>query len=104
MSIHPFPITSEHAITLVREAVACGNVLIPDPPDGGDWYLLMTRRQVDLCLREGDLVDDPWVDEHGHVRCALERFGAGMLVRVHIVLMKQEENWRLLVIEVENRL
>jgi len=104
MSIHPFPITPEHALALVRQAVECGNVLIPDPPQGGEWYRLVSRRQVDLCLKEGDLIDKPKVDMHGHVRCALERFGAGLDVRVHIALMKHDDSWRVVVIEVENRL
>ncbi len=104
MSIHPFPLTSEHALTLVRQAVECGNVLMPDPPNGGEWYRVLTRRQVDLCLKEGDLVEEPKVDEHGHIRCALERFGAGLVVRVRVSLMKHEDSWGIVVIEVENRL
>ena len=104
MSIHPFPITSEHTLAIIRQAVECGNVLIPDPPNGGEWYNLMSRRQVDLCLKAGDLVEEPRVDAHGHIRCVLERFGAGLAVRVHVALMKHEESWGIVVIEVENRL
>jgi len=59
---------------------------------------------VEACLREGELSGIPKVDEHGHIRCAIERFGAGLLVRVHLALIKIEEDWNIVVIEVENRL
>lgn len=103
MGANSFPITRERALALIREAVRCGNVLIPDPPDGGEWYRLMSRRQVDLCLKEGDLIEEPDIDGYGHVRCVLERFGAGLTVRVHIALMKREGAWIITVIEIENR-
>ena len=50
------------------------------------------------------MVEEPKVDEHGHIRCALERFGAGLVVRVRVSLMKHEDSWGIVVIEVENRL
>ncbi|MGH8474491.1 MAG: hypothetical protein ACRER2_01750 [Methylococcales bacterium] len=76
---------------------------MPDPPNGGEWYKIMSRRQVDSCLKRGDLVEEPIIDEHGHVLCVLEKFVAGLVVRVHVALMKQENIWRIVVIEIENR-
>ncbi len=104
MNIASFPLTAARALELIREAAGRSDFLIPDPPDGGEWYRVMSRRQVELCLKEGDMVGEPRVDEHGNVRCVLERFGAGLVVRVHVVLIKQHELWRIVVIEVENRL
>jgi hypothetical protein len=105
MPVVSFPLSPERALVLIREAARSGRVSIPSPPSGDEWYRLVTHRQVDLCLREGDLIGDPVVDQFGNVRCLLERFGAGMLVRVRIALSKVEpdETWRIIVLEVENR-
>lgn len=106
MTIIPFPVSPEHAIALIREAVENGRVTIPDPPNGGEWYRVVTHRQANSCLREGDLIEGPETDEFGNLRCVMERFGAGQLVRVHVALMKEdtETSWRVIVTNVENRI
>lgn len=106
MTAMPFPTSPEYAIALIREAVQNGRVTIPDPPVGGEWYRVTTHRQVHACLKEGELAGAPETDELGNVRCVLERFGAGGLVRVEIALIKEDtdSDWRIIVIQVENRL
>jgi|GEM_PF-1134850 len=105
MTVVPFPTPADHVLSLVRDAYSKGNVLIPNPPNGGAWYNAVTHRQVNLCLAEGNLIGEPETDEHGNIRCTLERFGAGLMVRVHVALTQHEaKSWRIIVIKLENRL
>lgn len=104
-NILSFPMPAEHALALIRQAVGEGRVRLLSPPAGGDWYRVVTHRQVALCLKKGEMVAAPEIDGHGNVTCWLERFGAGLTVRLHLVLKKnQNDEWEILVIEVENQL
>jgi len=104
-NILPFPISTEHALALIRQATEVGRVLLPSPPVGGEWYRVVTHRQVALCLKEGAMATAPEIDGYGNLACWLERFGAGLTVRLHLVLKKnQNDEWEVLVIEVENQL
>lgn len=105
VNVLPFPMPEEHAISIIRKASAEGRMLLLNPPEGGDWYKTITRLQVQKCLEEGTLMDGPTVDQHGNVICWLERFGAGLSVRLRVALVKTEENpWEVIVLDVENRL
>lgn len=104
-NILPFPMPAEHALALIRQAASAGRVLLPSPPVSGEWYRVVTHRQVALCLKEGEMVTVPEIDKYGNVTCWMERFGAGLTVRVHLALKKnQNDEWEILVIEVENQL
>jgi hypothetical protein len=104
-NILAFPMPPQRALDLIRQAAKSGRVLLPTPPNGGEWYRIMTRRQVELCLREGEIVGNPEVDEYGNVACWLERFGAGLTVRLRVVLEREkDEEWEVIVLKVENRL
>lgn len=105
MTVTPFPLSSQRAVQLIREVASdSGRYSIPDPPAGGEWYRLVTRRQVELCLREGDVTGEPQVDERGSVLVSLERFSAGSLVRIGVVVWKDEnDEWRVTVNTVEQR-
>jgi hypothetical protein len=105
MNLTQFPMSAEFALRLVREAAADGrNYTIPDPPDGGEWYRIVNRRQVELCMRSGDLVGKPHCDDLGNVHVTLERFSAGVLVRLTVVLWRRDatSKWEIAITKVEH--
>lgn len=105
MPTTPLPISTQRALALIREVAAdSGRYSIPNPPAGGEWYRLTTRRQGELCLREGEVFGEPSLDERGSVHLSLERFCAGVLVRVGVIVWKNEHNeWRISVNTVEQQ-
>ena len=106
MTVTPFPLTAQRALELIREVAGDSQrYTIPSPPTGGEWYRRVTRRQVELCLRDGDVIGEPQIDPAtGTVLVTMERFSAGVLVRIGIVVWKSDnENWRVTVKTVEQR-
>lgn len=105
MTVAPFPMSADAALRIIREAAAdSGCYTIPDPPVSGEWYRLVNRRQVEWCLREGGLMGRPVIDEQGSLRATLERFSAGVVVRVDVVLWKEDAGgWNVAVINVEKQ-
>jgi hypothetical protein len=103
MTVLPFPIPEDHALDMIREAAKSQNVIFPRPDDEGPWYRLVTRRQVMLCLKEGDLAGPPKVNDHGDLEYEMVHFSAGVNVRLWAVL-KQMGDWTAVIIKVENKL
>jgi hypothetical protein len=106
MAVTPFPLSARTARELIREVAGDSRrYTIPSPPVGGEWYRLVTRRQVELCLREGDVIGEPQIDATtGAVLVTMERFSAGVLVRIGVVIWRSDnENWRVTVKTVEQR-
>ncbi|MGZ8219572.1 hypothetical protein [Methylomagnum sp.] len=103
MNILAFPMTPRRALELIREAVAQERVIFPALEGESPWYRIVTRRQVMLCLKEGELTEAPAVNQHGDVQCRMAHFSAGVNVRLSAVL-KEMGGWTAIIIEVENKL
>jgi len=105
MTINAFPLSDDMALRLIRQAAADSrNYTLPKPPEGGEWFRIVNRRQVELCLRDGALAGKPRVDASGNVHATLERFSAGVLIRVSVAVWKNDEtsDWRIAITQVEN--
>jgi hypothetical protein len=48
-------------------------------------------------LEDGAVVSKPTIDEHGNVVCMMQRYGAGQLVEITVVICHRESNARLIV-------
>ena len=62
---------------------------------------MVTRRQIQKCLREGQLVGNPATDPNGHIDFSMSAWCAGLDVRVTGQLQDQG-GWYIIVITVEN--
>lgn len=102
MNILAFPMPASRALELIREAAAQERVIFPAQPDESPWYRAVTRRQVMLCLKEGELADAPAINEQGDVQCEMAHFSAGVNVRLWAVL-KDMGGWTAIIIKVENK-
>jgi hypothetical protein len=103
MSITPFPLPKDRARGLIREAANTKNTIIPKSFGRGEWYEVFTHRQVVRCLEDGEIVDGPITNEHGHFEYAMKRVIAGQEIHLTAVLFKDEhENWKVAVKEVRN--
>lgn len=77
-------------------------MIIPMPPGKGQWEQRISYLQALMCVQEGELVGTPTLDEYNGWRCVLRRFSAGVMVIVTVALIKQAEDWRIFVLEVNS--
>lgn len=94
----------KNALAIIRKAAKASRVGIPT--DLGysrprqDWQHVVTHRQIHRCLENGEILGDPELDEHGNLKCRMQRFGAGALVEITVVAVQDnDKNWRLYVTE-----
>lgn len=82
------PLSKAAALRLLREtATDDNNVNILAALHEGPWRHLLDYRQIMMCLREGSLVQHPKTDELGNAVFTLERYSAGVTVRITAVLV-----------------
>lgn len=103
MPVKPFPMSADHALTIIRET-AKDSSRVGIPADLGysrprqDWEHIVTHRQIQRCLEDGELLGRPELDEHGNWKCQMQRFGTGAVIRITVVAVHDEDrNWRLFV-------
>ena len=101
--LKPFPLSADKALDIIRAAARdSSRVRIPDDlgyerPDQ-DWPHVITHRQIALCLEQGDLIGKPETDEYGNLKCTLERFGGGDMIRVTVAAVhNNKDEWTLYV-------
>jgi hypothetical protein len=63
----------------------------------GAWRSVTDHLQVVRCLEDGAVVSRPTVDEHGNVVCMMQRYGAGQLVEITVVILTGASKSRLVV-------
>lgn len=83
------PLSRERITDLVREIVEAGRVVIAvDVTDGKSPFRLgITTRTVDLCLREGYVIDEhARADEFGNWRIQIGRVCAGLDVLIDVAV------------------
>lgn len=82
------PLSKAAALRLLRDtATDDANVNILAALHEGPWRHLLDYRQIMLCLREGSLVQHPKADELANIVFVLERYSAGVTVRITAVLV-----------------
>lgn len=103
MTIIPFERAKKHIVELFRAtAEDSKNVVIDYSESMGEWQKLTTDRQINNCLREGELVDGPNTDKFGNSECSFNRLAAGVYIRVTASLYKDKnKNWKLYVTKLE---
>ena len=67
------------------------------------WFEVTSYKQALLCLKEGRVVNDPTVDEHGNHVCVAHRVCGGLDVFVTLSIEPIGER-RVFILKVENRL
>jgi hypothetical protein len=69
---------------------------------GQDWRKLVNRRQIELCLRDGYILDARATqDAHGNWAFRIARVCAGLDVVIDVVLESREQLPRLFVISIQ---
>lgn len=73
----------------------------PDPPDG-EWMRAQNWANILKCIREGDMVCDPYESEDGgYWLCQIEEVCAGTLFTVHVALPKDVTDAHLVVVDID---
>lgn len=103
MTVLPFPISTKHVLDLIHEAAAEQKIIYPTFEHASSMYALMTRRQVQKCLKEGELVDTPVIDQEGNIDFSISALCSGLEVTVSAKL-KDMGGWYIIVIHVDNKL
>jgi hypothetical protein len=82
------PLPRQRATERVREAVEAGRWSIPSHEGLAPGYKwLVQHRQIELCLREGYILDDyAKLDEHGYWVFRIARVCAGVDVVIHVAM------------------
>jgi hypothetical protein len=82
------PLSKAAALRLLRDTAADdSNVNILAALHEGPWRHLLDYRQIMMCLREGSLVKHPKPDELGNTAFILERYSAGVTIRITAILV-----------------
>lgn len=97
--VKPFKMTRAAAKKLISMlAVSSSNVTFINECANGKWEHSVNYRQMLLCLKEGEILSDPWWDgETNTYRCRMGRFHAGQDIVLNVAI---EEEQRLYVINV----
>ena len=66
-------------------AKSSSNVVMIPPPDEKSMGGKMTYLQALACLREGTIIGEPKLNEHGHFEFTMERFAANYLFRLRVI-------------------
>lgn len=87
-NVTPFPIPRGKLLECVRGACKeTNNVKYISRSGGGEWEQLVTRRQAQACLKQGELVADPVRnDDTGYWELELRRYCAGDWVYVTVAI------------------
>ena len=101
MSVLTFPMSPLQVLELIQHAAQAGRIIYPTFEQAAGWYAMVTRRQIQKCLREGQLVGNPATDPNGHIDFSMSAWCAGLDVRVTGQLQDQG-GWYIIVITVEN--
>ena len=99
MTVLTFPLTNEAAKKHVRNAAENGTVRYLNYDDQ-PFINMITRRQVDICLEQGEVCGNASLNSNGHTECTLERFGAGVWVYVDVVVYTENDEVIVLVKDV----
>jgi hypothetical protein len=93
-NVVPLPLSRERLTEIVREIATDDArwflVVKPDGSKGVTWNWLVNRRQVQLCLKEGYVLDERAArDEHGFWRFRITGVFAGLHVTLDVALESQ---------------
>jgi hypothetical protein len=103
-AVIPLPLTRARATEIIREISRDSSrwaVTIEYPP-GQHWRRTVNRRQVDLCLREGYVLDEhARLDEHDNWRLRVARVCAGLDVVIDVALERKSKAPRLYVVAIQ---
>lgn len=84
-----FPLSRVQATDIVRDIAKTSSrwsINVPYDQEQ-DWRRIVNRRQVELCLREGYILNDvARADEHGNYRFQIARVCAGLDVVIDVAL------------------
>src|SRR5215510_11525576 len=93
------PLSKAAALRLLRDTASDDtNVNILAALHEGPWRHLLDYRQVMMCLRDGSLIKHPRVDELGNTVFILERYSAGVTVRITAILVGTSASKRSIVV------
>lgn len=68
------------------------------------WFQMTAMRQILLCFRDGLVVSDPTIDEHGNWNCCVHRVCGGVDVYVTVAIENGSSGpHKVYVLSVENR-
>jgi hypothetical protein len=87
------------ALRLLRETAAdelCVSILVT--MDHSAWRRFFDNRQIMRCLREGSLVQAPYIDELGNTVFVLERHAAGATLEVTAALEGTARSGRVVIV------
>lgn len=101
-NVTPLPLTRARATELVREIERAGRwsiVIQKELAPGYKW--LVNMRQIDLCLKEGWILDDhAKLDEKGNWRFDIGRVCAGVDVVITVAVERTASDPRLFVLAI----
>jgi hypothetical protein len=88
-NVTPLPLSKAAALRLLRDTASDdANVNIVASLHEGPWRHVLDYRQIMMCLRDGSLVQNPKIDELGNTAFRLERYSAGVTVRITAILVR----------------
>ena len=97
-SVRPLLLSATVAQRLIRRIAKSGvPVEIAAKLHQGVWRSVTDHLQVTRCLDDGAVVSRPTTDEHGNVTCRMQRYGAGQLVEITVVIVPGAGSARLIV-------
>jgi hypothetical protein len=86
--VSPMRLSKAAALRLLRDAASDeAKVNIVTSLHEGPWRHVLDYRQIMMCLRDGSLVQHPKIDELGNTAFTLERYSAGVTVRITAILV-----------------
>ena len=100
------PLSAQRGLQLIREAAANSSKVVNTLVFREDqtWMEVVTSRQLQLCLEEGELLGTPNRDEHGNWVCRLYRLCGGVDVVARVVIRNESDgNHRLYITEVQRK-
>ncbi len=102
--ILPMPLSPDAALRMIRDIAAdSANVVIPDPPEAGEWESTVNYLQVLRCLTDGAIAGTPSLDALGNWECTLRRFSAGIEVAITVAVFLENNRQLIYVKNVEKR-
>jgi hypothetical protein len=96
--VRPLPMSAQAATRIIREiAKQSDRVEVVAALHEGAWRSVVDHLEVIRCLEAGKILAPPTVDMHGNVVCTMQRYGAGAVIEITVVICHDGEGRRLIV-------
>lgn len=97
--VRPIPLSATAAQRLIRETARHSErVKVIAELHDGEWRSLVDHRQAVRCLEAGAVIAKPVMDDNGNVVCTMQRYGAGELVHITVVICEHGNGGRQLIV------